>query len=138
MEMAPASSAVSIQKFRELLGVFCATAYLASSALGCTAAPGADPIGNSNQTAWTLGFCSALFVVATVALYLLRARKGRWAVVLSLVLFAIHPAWTVSAWIGDCGHAKVEYSKWFTGALALLTIYQGIRLILARRRVEGF
>jgi hypothetical protein len=106
------------------------------SVLACTSVDGGDPIGDSNRTAWTLGFVSAFFVAGTVAFYFLRRRKGLWVVILSLVLFALHPAWTVSAWIGDCGYSKVNYSKWFAGFLVLLTFYQVTRWMLARSRTE--
>ena len=101
---------------------------------GCTAVPGHDPIGDSNREAWTLGFISALFVAGTIAFYFLRGRKGRWALILSFVLFVFHPAWWLSAWGGDCGMAKVNYSWWFAGFLLVLTIYQGLRWLSAKHK----
>ncbi|HCA57547.1 MAG TPA: hypothetical protein DEP46_06115 [Blastocatellia bacterium] len=110
------------------------TALLSAGVVfGCTAVEGADPIGDSNRTARALGFVSALFVIGTIVFYFLRGRKGRWAIILSAILFVIHPAWTVSAWIGDCGTAKVDHSKWFTGFLLSLTLYQGFRWLLTKR-----
>ncbi|MFZ1701729.1 MAG: hypothetical protein WBO10_10355 [Pyrinomonadaceae bacterium] len=97
---------------------------------------GKDPIGDSNRTAWTLGLVSALFVTVTIGFYFLRLRKGRWACVLSIILFIFHPAWWFSAWHGDCGMAKVDYSQWFTGFLIVLTIYQGIRWLQTKRIEE--
>ncbi len=120
----------------KFLGSMGTVLLCAAAVFGCTAVEGADPIGDSNRTAWTLGFVSALFLIGNIAFYFLRGRKGRWAIILSTVLFVIHPAWTVSSMIGDCGMTKVDYSKWFTGFLLLLTIYQGIRWLLARNRVS--
>lgn len=111
-----------------------ATSLLASAVFACTAVKGMDPIGDSNRTAWTFGLVSALIVLVSVAFYFLRKRKGRWVVITSAILFAIHPAWTVTAWGGDCGLAKVDYSQWFTGFLTLLAIYQALRWIIQSRR----
>ncbi len=104
----------------------------ARAVFGCTAVEGTDPIGDSDRMALTLGFISALIVVTSVAFYYLRGWKGLWALILSVVLLAIHPAWTVSSRIGDCGTAKVAYSTCFTAFVVLLTLYQGIRWFLGR------
>jgi len=126
------------ENIKKSVGSACVVVLLASSVLGCTAIAGGDPIGNSNRTAWTFGFISGLLVLTTIGLYFLRNRKGRLVTVLSSVLLLIHPAWTVSAWGGDCGNAKVNYSEWFTGFLALLTIYQGIRWMVTRHATRGY
>lgn len=97
---------------------------LASTVFACTAVEGADPIGDSNRIAWTLGSFSLVFVVVTIATYYLRNRQGLPSVIISVILLAIHPAWTMSAYIGDCGFAKVDYSKWFTGFGAALLVFQ--------------
>lgn len=98
-------------------------AWQASSVLGCSATPGGDPVGDNNRAAWTLGMIAILPVLLLVALYFLRSRKGLVFAIASLVIIAIHPARTLSAG-GDCGAAKVNYAKWFTGFLILLATVQ--------------
>ncbi|HMT08056.1 MAG TPA: hypothetical protein PKA82_08635 [Pyrinomonadaceae bacterium] len=123
-----------MQQLTNLLAISAVVMLSVGVVFGCTPVPGHDPIGNSNREAWTLGFASALFVAGTIAFYFLRGRKGRWVIVLSSFLFVFHPAWWLSAWGGDCGMAKVDYSWWFSGFLLLLTIYQGLRWLLAKHK----
>jgi len=105
---------------------------LSCVALGCNALPGKDPIHDSERTAWTFGAVSGGILLLTVLGYFLREKRGLWAVILSAVLFITHPAWTVSAWFGDCGMAKVNGSQWFTAILGVLATYQIIRWIAGR------
>jgi hypothetical protein len=62
-----------------------------------------------------------LLVVATAALYFFRRKRSSLiiAIVAALVL-AVHPAWTVSAMVGDCGMEKAASAVNATGLLGIL------------------
>ena len=116
---------------KSILVLLWAVAWLAPVALACSAAPGGDPSGHYDRAAGTLGQISILPVLGTAVLYFLRRRNGLSITIASLVLFAIHPAWTLSAG-GDCGITKMNYAKWFTGLLVLLAIIQFALWLLGR------
>lgn len=115
-------------------GVMFYAVLSATGVLACTFEEGADPIGANNRIAWTFGFLSGSIVLAIVTGYFLRKRKGRWVIIVSIIMLAIHPAWFLSSRIGDCGNAKVVYSQWFTALLGILAIYQFARWLLSRHK----
>ncbi|MEZ5421512.1 MAG: hypothetical protein R2682_00280 [Pyrinomonadaceae bacterium] len=111
----------------------CIVVLFYGSVLGCTAVPGSDPIGNNTRTALTLGVISILLLAVILFGWFFRGRKGRWTWIVSGIILLLHPAWTMSSVGGDCGIARAEYSKWFTGALALFALYQCVRWAIERR-----
>jgi hypothetical protein len=128
---------VDIEKAKFLIGTVGVIALWTSCVLGCTAVEGMEnPIYQSDRIAWTYGFISGVLALLSVALYFLRGRKGIWVTIAALLALAIHPAWTMSAWSGDCGTAKVEYACWFTIFLALLVICQAGLWILGRQTIK--
>ena len=77
----------------------------------------------------TIGyFCAAIGGVVTIALAydLVRTRWMRCILPVAALLLLIHPAWTVSASMGDCGYTKREFSCVFTTIYFGLLIYQDV------------
>ncbi len=61
-----------------------------------------------------------LLVSATLSL-----RYGRRTIpIILLAMLALHPAWTISAISGDCGHFKRDASWAFTGGACLALMWQ--------------
>jgi hypothetical protein len=78
----------------------------------------------------TFGF---ILVLATVTFYSLRKKKGLPIVCFSVAVLVVHPAWTISAMIGDCGMSKVSMAKYATGALGAGFLLQSFLWFVGRR-----
>lgn len=79
------------------------------------------------QVAITFGyFCSAAGGVITLALAYdaMRMKRIRLTLPAAVLILVLHPAWTVSATSGDCGHFKIESSIFFTAVFLSLMIFQ--------------
>jgi hypothetical protein len=79
------------------------------------------------QAAITIGyFCAAAGGVITLALAYdaMRLKRIRFTLPTAVVMLLVHPAWTVSAIRGDCGHFKIEASTFFTVIFFCLMIFQ--------------
>ena len=57
--------------------------------------------------------------------------------VILLWLLAIHPAWTVSAFHGDCGDAKLNASWLFTGIGIATVGWQMLRIEMDRQKLKA-
>jgi hypothetical protein len=77
-------------------------------------------------------FCAAMSGVIVLALAFDHWRRHRWSFRLGFAaaLMAVHPAWTVSAWHGDCGYFKRHTSYFLLAVLFGLLAYQ---VYVARR-----
>ena len=89
-----------------------------------------------------IGYYNAAFVglaaAAGVLLHLIHWRRGGWAFAIAYLLFGTllllwHPAWTVSAYHGDCGDAKRFYSYIVSAVAAAPFI---IEFYAARKRTK--
>jgi hypothetical protein len=78
---------------------------------------------------------AALGAVASVVLWWSRRRSVHEVLALvAVLLLVLHPAWTVSAIQGDCGHLKRAAATGVTIAVAACVATQIAVLLLARRR----
>jgi lipopolysaccharide export LptBFGC system permease protein LptF len=75
---------------------------------------------------------SIALLIATVALYFKRHKKGLPVIILSIILLAFHPAWFYGGGGGDCGMSMVETAKWITGFLGVGVAYQLTSWLLQR------
>jgi hypothetical protein len=101
----------------------------------CQPAPGTHPISDNILIGYLNAGVMVLFLLLSLRLFFI-GRPGRWGFPTVLfVLLAIHPAWTISAYIGDCGMLKREASCVFTGIGGLLLSWQARRLY--RRRGDA-
>jgi apolipoprotein N-acyltransferase len=82
--------------------------------------------------------CAALAVVMLVAMvWLAKARKGGGGLVAAtVILTAVHPAWTVSAIHGDCGMFKASSSMVVTLILFALLLVQMTLTVRAKKRAR--
>lgn len=98
------------------------------SILACSG-PGA---GQAIARSIAIGYFSAAAVAfVTIWLFRLITRTGRnWLAYCGALLFALHPAWTISAVRGDCGYTKVALS-----GLVLLVVlgFLVLQVMTARR-----
>ena len=67
--------------------------------------------------------------------------RVKWFPLICLGLFVIHPAWTVSALMGDCGFLKVTLAKVFSAAAVTALTFQTALAVLVtihwmRRRIS--
>ena len=71
-------------------------------------------------------FCAAMSGVIVLALAFDHWRRHRWSFRLGFAaaLMAVQPAWTVSAWHGDCGYFKRHTSYFLLAVLFGLLAYQ--------------
>lgn len=96
----------------------------------CEPLPGAHPIHDNTMAAYRWAAIGAVAVVATFLLARRRSTRLGWLPWISLALFAVQPAWTVSAVTGDCGTMRLAGSA----VVATITIaLAGIQAILTAR-----
>jgi len=71
-------------------------------------------------------YCAAAAGVVTVSLFreALRGYRLRWKLTLAVGLLIIHPAWTISAEIGDCGAFRLQTSTVVTAIYLGMLIHQ--------------
>jgi hypothetical protein len=71
-------------------------------------------------------YCAAAGSVIAVALFResLRGYRLPWKLTIAVCLLAIHPAWTISAEIGDCGAFREQTSLLVTATYFGLLIHQ--------------
>lgn len=82
---------------------------------------------------WTVP--ALLFVLGTWKFHLrLGGKFSLCLLTLSLFLLLVHPAWTISAMIGDCGQAKLAESKNFAFYISAIFLLQ---LFIFWRRNSG-
>src|SRR3954467_5653803 len=96
------------------------------SLFACSGPGAGDAIGRGIE----VGFIHAEVMGGLVALSLamLVIQPRRWlAPSVLLVLLALHPAWTVSAIFGCCGHLKRQASSIFTLLGGAVLLVQGSR-----------
>src|SRR5689334_3604660 len=78
------------------------------------------------QSSITAYYCAAAGAVITL-LFLRDSLRGYHvtrALTIACILLLLHPAWTISAKLGDCGAFKLQTSLLVTMAYAALLIYQ--------------
>ena len=90
---------------------------LSSVTFACSGPGAAAFIEANTVTAFTHAAFGFILLLATVAFYFLRKKKGLLIVVFNVAVLAVHPAWTVGAMHGDCGIYMVSVVKYVTGAL---------------------
>lgn len=92
---------------------------LLGGAFACSG-PGAMAFIEANTgAAFTYAAFGFILLLATVTFYFLRKKKGLPIVIFSVAVLAVHPAWTISAMIGDCGMSMVSMAKYATGVLGV-------------------
>jgi hypothetical protein len=98
---------------------------LSSVFIACSG-PGAMEAINENFWKSVLWAVSAtLFVLGAWLLqWHQREKKSLLLSIFVSLLIAIHPAWTISAMVGDCGQAKLEGSKFVTTSIGIIFILQ--------------
>jgi hypothetical protein len=116
LSFALASSIVHAQRC-PINGAFMNSFTLSSVTLACSGPGAAAFIKANTVTGFTHAAFGFILLLATVAFYFLRKKKGVLIVVFSAAVLALHPAWTISAMIGDCGMSMVSMAKYATGAL---------------------
>jgi hypothetical protein len=117
--------------FCALSGCLLAVSIFAPVAYAC-AGPGARELVDANiKAAFVLAALGLAFHSATVILYFLRAKKGLFIVIPSIIVLATHPAWTGNA-TGDCGATKAFDSLVSTGILLLAFLLQLILWLVQR------
>jgi len=80
--------------------------------------PGAAAFIEANKVAAsTYAAFGFILLLATVAFYFLRKKKGLPIVIFSMAVLAVNPAWFSSSIGGDCGMSMVSMAKYSTGAL---------------------
>jgi hypothetical protein len=97
---------------------------LPNGAFACSGPRSMEFIEENARTAYVYAAFGCVLFAATQALYFLRRRKGLAAVIVGGITLAVHPAWTVSEMIGDCGISKASDAKVATGVLVLGCSYQ--------------
>jgi hypothetical protein len=99
---------------------------IATSLIACSG-PNAGRIIAENST-YAMLQSFAVFALACTAYWLYsQFACARWPVIVIAILFAIHPAWTISATKGDCGDTKATAATVFTGVAIGLTAIQVVR-----------
>ena len=102
------------------------TLFGANAIYACSGEFAEEAIRGNERTAFTYGLIGIVIVLSTVAFYFLRHKKGLPAVIVSVIVLALHPGWTNGAWIGDCGTSIVSGAKYFTAALTIGLIIQSV------------
>ena len=77
---------------------------------------------------------SIVVILASIALYFLRKRKGLVVVILSLILLTLHPAWGYGEGDPSCGRDMAEGAERITLLLAGGLIYQLVLWLMQRRQ----
>ena len=102
----------------------------------CSGPAAMETINDNFQRAVVLAILAGAMEVVSGFLYIKTRRKlSLWLLGLSTLFFAVHPAWTVSAMIGDCGQAKVSGAILFTVIVFVLFVVQVTVSLLSRRLV---
>jgi hypothetical protein len=100
--------------------------------------PGATAFIEANTaTGFTHAAIGFILLLATVAFYFLRKKKGVLIVVFSAAVLPVHPAWTIGAMIGDCGMSMVSMAKYATGALGAGFLLQLLLWFAGRLNQRG-
>jgi hypothetical protein len=91
--------------------------------LACSG-PGAMTLIYSNQ-GYSVQMWYATIGLAVCGLVLwIRRRNRNWLILPTVILSALHPAWTMSATSGDCGYMMFDLSRIILGFAALMLILQ--------------
>jgi hypothetical protein len=101
--------------------------------IACNPLPGHDPFGPIIAAATTHAAIAAGLLLLSALLWALLNRVRFWPVMI-LVLVVLHPAWTVSHRIGDCGILKKGLSEVFTGLACAAVVGQIIHAVRSRRK----
>jgi hypothetical protein len=92
--------------------------FTLSSATFACSGPGAEAFIEANKVAaFTYAAFGFILLLATIAFYFLRKKKGLPIVVFSVAVLAVNPAWISGSIGGDCGMTMVSMAKYATGAL---------------------
>lgn len=96
-----------------------------SVALACSG-PGARALVDGNTRLSLQLFAVGCFLAAATAfLYFLRRKRASLIIAtIAALLIAVHPVWTISAMVGDCGASKASASMSATGILGILFVTQ--------------
>ncbi len=107
--------------------------FLSPVVLACSG-PGAMEFINSNiLKSMLFAKVAAVFVVAMWSIFVWQRRKFTLMLcICASVLFAVHPAWTMGAMHGDCGIAKLTYSKFFAIIIGMAFMLQLYWLLFKR------
>lgn len=93
--------------------------------LACSGPRAAEFINSNFWKSILLAAIAAAFV--TLAWVIYRQLRERVSLLLGIfcsVPFAVHPAWTESAMVGDCGIGKLADSKFFTSSIGVIFALQ--------------
>jgi hypothetical protein len=100
--------------------------------LGCSG----DNVGAIIAESVRAGYWHALVGACLFVSSLLLASqwRGWWLAGVLFAMLVVHPAWTVSAVHGDCGHIKDIASWWFTGIAVTILVTQAISIGYKQRQ----
>lgn len=88
----------------------------------CSSFDGRPPEAIAFNTAYAFAHAGVVALLALVALSMWAAHiRCRFYPGLCGFLLLLHPAWTISALNGDCGHLKAAAAEWF-GWIATLAV----------------
>ena len=91
--------------------------------LACSGPGAMDTIWANIATAQEQAMIVGAMTIVTVVIWIFVQRWGEVPLV-AIGLFAVHPAWTISAVSGDCGTLKVQASALVTVLAAICLIFQ--------------
>ncbi|HMV49413.1 MAG TPA: hypothetical protein PLD20_17150 [Blastocatellia bacterium] len=101
------------------------TAILSSIVLSCSGPGAMAAINNNIWKSVLLAAIAAVFVLlAWVSYRQLREKVSLLLAIFCSVALTIHPAWTISALVGDCGISKLAGSKFFTSSIGVIFALQ--------------
>jgi uncharacterized membrane protein (UPF0136 family) len=119
---------------RLALNIMTVPFLLSTSAYACSSEGPAALIFQNKAITLRHAILSVVMILAIIALYFLRKRKGLPVIVLSLILLAFQPAWVYGGGGGDCGRGMVETAKWVTLLIAGGFTYQLVLWLMQRKQ----
>jgi hypothetical protein len=100
--------------------------------------PGAAAFIEANKVAAsTYAAFGFILLLATVAFYFLRKKKGLPIVIFSMAVLAVNPAWFSSSLGGDCEMSMVSTAKYSTGVLGAGFLLQLLLWLAGRLNQRG-
>lgn len=99
--------------------------------LACSGSGAQATIAGNETLALGLGLIAGVLTLTSWRIG--QHRTGSRLRYLCLLIFAIHPAWTIRARSGDCGNSKVQAAILVTMLIFVLVAIQTTRFLINRR-----
>jgi len=103
--------------------------------LACSGPKSGELIEHNRSIVNAYGGVAVFLLLAIVAIYFLRGRKGIFATLLGLVVGYLHPVWRYGGGSPNCGKSLVEGAQNVTMVLAGILIVQVAVWHIQRRRI---